>query len=126
MHMRVRKIIKWTVILFALTALIFICLEYIWRATNCKEGGWDSHNALIHANDKLKGTLESAPHLFKKDLFFNDFTVSSKLFQSPDWIFTFSSKSCFIDIIIDQCGASDVGGISEGCFRDNKGQLPIN
>jgi hypothetical protein len=35
--------------------------------------------------------------------------------KQQTWIFTFRSNTCTVDIVVDRCHGTDVGGLSEGC-----------
>lgn len=45
-----------------------------------------------------------------------DFALESAKLQNGDWMFTYATRDCTVDIIIDKCGVADVGGMTKECL----------
>ena len=80
------------------------------RMIACTANGLTRDAALKISNDKLKIHLRSkAP----------DFALVESQFDTFKkwWTFSYRYRDCNIDIIVDECGVSDVGGLTEECVR---------
>ena len=114
------RIIQWALIIIIGVAILFISMEFLWRETNCKAEGWERNAALEHADEKLKVTFESPAYSFDEKVALEDFVLVNEQFSYGLWSFSYRAKDCFVDIIIDKCGISDIGGMSDACIPPKK------
>lgn len=103
--------IKW--FRFALLALVIalLSIHLIYKMTHCRANGLARSEALIIADRKLKTE-------FRGSFLSSEFTLEKERFENYDksWVFTYRARNCKVDIVIDNCGVSDVGGMTEGCI----------
>jgi hypothetical protein len=101
-----KKIILSVLILAALPFAAY----FIEKAMRCKEDGFTREGATEISIRKLE-TDFSLPFSLKKELF-ND--------KDKSWMFTYQEGDCIVDVIVDRCGASDIGGLTGECMPFQK------
>lgn len=107
--MQLQKI-KWIVYVFIALVLIALGLYFTGIKKHCKAEGLSREEALKIANWKL-GIQFRASTLLRQ------FKLAAEQFESDkSWTFTYRADDCTAYIIVDKCGVTDVGGLSEGCI----------
>jgi|SRR5882762_11690764 len=100
------RLLKWFGV-FCVIALLLFGIHVYDRMTHCTGKGLERKEALRIANEKLKIDFRGN----------EEFSLEKDQFEADRgwWTFTFRLKECTVKIIIDNCGASDIGGITEAC-----------
>ena len=90
-----------------LALLSFLLADYVW---NCYVVKVNKEEA-IHIAEKYAESLSDSLDIK------NPLVLRSKKNSENQnlWNFRFTSEACTVDIIIDDCGSSDIGGITHGC-----------
>jgi len=100
-------------IVYLLAGIVFLVGIYFSdKAIRCSKNGFTRSDVIKIANEKLEIDF-NAYFLLKDEQFDND---------DKSWNFTYSVEDCVVNVIIDRCGVSDVGGITEGCFPLQQGK----
>jgi hypothetical protein len=76
------------------------------NGVRCKKSGLMRDKAIEIAYDKLKIEFKKAGFLLKNEQFED---------SDKSWLFTYHEGDCVVDVIIDRCGVSNIGGLSAKC-----------
>lgn len=96
---------KWLLGVFALV-IVFISVGFIDHCVRCKADGLSHTEALKLANWKID-------QQFKKNQ--PSIKLINERFENKVWFFEYQDKNCITDLIVDQCGVIDNGGVSSEC-----------
>lgn len=107
--MKVKKTKEIVISVIISVIVLFFVSAYFWdKAKRCEANGYTRENANKIAMKKLEIDFNN----------FSSFMLKNEQFDEYDknWMFTFKNDGCNVDVIVDKCGVSDIGGLTENCF----------
>jgi hypothetical protein len=87
-------------------AVLLVGGYFLNNEIRCKESGLSRDKAVEIANEKIKIEFNEVGFLLKNEQFED---------SDKSWLFTYHTGDCAVDVIVDRCGVSDIGGLSVKC-----------
>lgn len=97
-------------VIFIVSVGLAIALFIYQSRIRCSTNGLSKDAALAVASEKLF----SLKKRYSNQLFV---LVASQEIDG-EWIFRYTGKDCIVDIVVDKCGVTDVGGLNQACIGE--------
>ena len=102
---------KKIIICITVVAVLLVGVFFWQKTIRCKKTGLTHKNAIKVAIKKLQVDFKKVSFSLKDEAFDNNDKI---------WILTYHAGDCVVDVIVNRCGASDIGGLTEGCLSFQK------